>query len=94
MTSPQVEASGDVGACGCGATCGTPPVLAAPGPAPNAAGGTIFRIPTMDCAAEESEIRHALRDVAGVQRLAFRLGARELAVDALPGTLPGIEAAL
>ena len=48
----------------------------------------------MDCAAEESEIRHALRDVAGVQRLAFRLGARELAVDALPGALPGIEAAL
>ncbi len=48
----------------------------------------------MDCAAEESEIRHALRDVAGVRRLAFRLGARELAVDALPGALPGIEAAL
>ena len=53
-----------------------------------------WRIPNMDCAAEESEIRHALRDVAGVQRLAFRLGARELAVDALPGALPGIEAAL
>ena len=53
-----------------------------------------WRIPNMDCAAEESEIRHALRDVAGVQRLAFRLGARELAVDAFPGTLPGIEAAL
>ena len=53
-----------------------------------------WRIPNMDCAAEESEIRHALRDVPGVQRLAFRLGARELAVDALPGALPGIEAAL
>ena len=53
-----------------------------------------WRIPNMDCAAEESEIRHALRDEAGVQRLAFRLGARELAVDALPGALPGIEAAL
>ena len=53
-----------------------------------------WRIPNMDCAAEESEIRHALRDVAGVQRLAFRLGARELAVDALPGALPGIGAAL
>ena len=46
-----------------------------------------WRIPNMDCAAEESEIRHALRDVAGVQRLAFRLGARELRVDAAPGTL-------
>ena len=47
-----------------------------------------WRIPNMDCAAEESEIRHALRDVAGVQRLAFRLGARELRVDAAPGALP------
>ena len=53
-----------------------------------------WRIPNMDCAAEESEIRHALRDVAGVQRLAFRLGARELTVDALPGTLPLVEARL
>ena len=53
-----------------------------------------WRIPNMDCAAEESEIRHALRDVAGVQRLAFRLGARELAVDAVPGTLPQVEARL
>ncbi len=53
-----------------------------------------WRIPNMDCAAEESEIRHVLREVAGVQRLAFRLGARELAVDALPGALPAVEAAL
>ena len=49
-----------------------------------------WRIPNMDCAAEESEIRHALRDVAGVQRLAFRLGARELRVDAAPGALPEV----
>ena len=27
-----------------------------------------WRIPNMDCAAEESEIRHALRDVAGEDR--------------------------
>ena len=53
-----------------------------------------WRIPNMDCAAEESEIRHALRDVAGVQRLAFRLGTRELTVDALPGVLPEVEARL
>ena len=49
-----------------------------------------WRIPNMDCAAEESEIRHALRDVAGVQRLAFRLGARELRVDAAPSALPEV----
>ena len=53
-----------------------------------------WRIPNMDCAAEESEIRHALSDLAGVQRLAFRLGARELTVHALPGVLPQVEARL
>ncbi|QTD45588.1 heavy metal translocating P-type ATPase [Ottowia testudinis] len=53
-----------------------------------------WRIPNMDCAAEESEIRRALQDVAGVQRLAFRLGARELRVDAAPGTLPAVASRL
>ncbi len=88
MTSPQVEASADVGACGCGATCGMPPVSSAPGPAPNAAVGTVFRIPTMDCAAEESEIRHALDGVVGVQNLTFQLGARTLAIHAPATVLP------
>jgi copper chaperone CopZ len=64
------------------------PLLAAPGPAPNAAGGTIFRIPTMDCAAEESEIRHALAGVAGVQSLNFQLSARTLAIHAPAAVLP------
>ena len=50
-----------------------------------------WRIPNLDCAAEESEIRHALRGVAGIQRLAFRLGARELTVHAAPGLWPHIE---
>ena len=54
----------------------------------------VYRIPNMDCAAEEAEIRHALNTVAGLRGLRFRLGARELQVEALPGSLPEIEARL
>jgi Cd2+/Zn2+-exporting ATPase len=51
----------------------------------------VYRIPNMDCAAEESEIRHVLREVAGLRGLRFRLAARELHVEAAPGTLPEVE---
>ena len=54
----------------------------------------IYRIPNLDCAAEEAEIRHALRDIAGLRALRFRLGARELHVEAVPGSLAEIEASL
>lgn len=40
------------------------------------------RIPTMDCAAEESEIRRVLEPVAGIRSLSFQLGARTLAISA------------
>lgn len=53
-----------------------------------------WRIPNMDCAAEESEIRHALARVAGVRRLTFRLGARTLTVHAEQEALAHVEAAL
>ena len=53
-----------------------------------------WRIHDMDCAAEESEIRHALARVAGVRRLAFRLGARTLTVHAEQEALAHVEAAL
>ncbi len=46
-----------------------------------------WRIPNMDCTSEESAIRQALSDVAGVQRLAFRLSARELSVEGAPEVL-------
>jgi Cd2+/Zn2+-exporting ATPase len=42
----------------------------------------------MDCAAEESEIRHALDGVVGVQNLTFQLGARTLAIHAPATVLP------
>lgn len=42
----------------------------------------LFRIPDMDCAAEESAIRRALEPVAGITSLRFNLGNRTLAVTA------------
>ncbi len=49
------------------------------------------RIATMDCAAEESEIRRALEPVAGILALSFRLGARMLTITA---PQPAVDAAL
>jgi Cd2+/Zn2+-exporting ATPase len=56
--------------------------------------GAVFRIATMDCAAEESEIRHALASVSGLRGLRFQLGARTVAIDAAPSDLPQILAAI
>lgn len=57
---------------------------AAHAPVSNAAGaaGRIFRIATMDCSAEESDIRRALEPIAGIRSLGFQLGARTLRIDA------------
>ena len=46
--------------------------------------GVRFRIPSMDCASEESEIRRALNSVGGIRSLSFRLGERSLRIDAAP----------
>lgn len=53
-------------------------------PVSNGAGaaGRIFRIATMDCSAEESDIRRALEPIAGIRSLGFQLGARTLRIDA------------
>ncbi|PVY57431.1 heavy metal translocating P-type ATPase [Simplicispira sp. 110] len=50
--------------------------------------GTLFRIPTMDCSAEESEIRRALEPLEGIRSLGFQLGARTLKIDADDRALP------
>jgi Cd2+/Zn2+-exporting ATPase len=44
--------------------------------------GHSFRIATMDCAAEESDIRRALQAVPGIRGLRFELGQRRLSIDA------------
>ncbi|MBU0589195.1 MAG: cation-translocating P-type ATPase [Gammaproteobacteria bacterium] len=48
----------------------------------------VFRIPTMDCASEESEIRLALAGIPGVRGLRFQLTARTLHIDAPADVLP------
>src|SRR3546814_19885197 len=44
--------------------------------------GMAFHIATMDCAAEESEIRRALAPVPGLHGLSFQLGPRIVTIDA------------
>ncbi|MES2785740.1 MAG: heavy metal translocating P-type ATPase [Pseudomonadota bacterium] len=54
-----------------------------PGAAPvQSATSRTYRIATMDCSAEESEIRRALDGIDGVRSLGFQLGARQLRIDA------------
>ena len=55
-----------------------PDIPAAPVPA----GATRFRIPAMDCAVEEADIRRVLADVPGIRSLNFQLVARTLTIDA------------
>ena len=50
--------------------------------------GQFFRIATMDCSVEESEIRQALEPIAGIRSLGFQLSARTLRVDATPEAYP------
>ena len=91
MNPPKVETSGDIGACECATTCGTtPPAQIETGPGINGAGVAIYRIPTMDCASEESEIRRALAGVAGLRSLGFQLAARTLSIDAPGAVMPQV----
>lgn len=48
-------------------------------PRPSAS-GVIYRVPAMDCAAEEGDIRRAVTDVPGIAGLAFSPGTRTLTV--------------
>ena len=65
------------------ASCSDPPSLATQAAhAGEVDRGRTFRIATMDCAAEESEIRRALDGMDGVRGLRFQLGLRLLTLDA------------
>ncbi|MFT0546265.1 heavy metal translocating P-type ATPase [Allopusillimonas ginsengisoli] len=54
----------------------------------NRASGSAYRIATMDCSAEESEIRRALEPIDGIRSLNFQLSARTLVIDAPGDVLP------
>lgn len=57
-------------------------------PLPRDGSATAYRIATMDCSAEESEIRRALEGISGIRSLGFQLGARTLLIYAPAEVLP------
>lgn len=63
-------------------------------PAENVNSATAYRIATMDCSAEESEIRRALEPIAEIRSLSFQLGARTLLIDAPAEVIPLAVAAI
>ena len=69
------------------------PAAPASTPAPKSASHT-FRIATMDCASEESEIRRSLDPLPGIRGLGFVLIERTLRIDADAEALPDALAAL
>ena len=77
---------------GCGACAGerTPPKAAATLDADT----TRFRVATMDCAAEESEIRRALDAIAGIRHLRFDLGRHQLDLSGTPQVIDQAAAAM
>lgn len=85
MNTPKADTVNDGDSHGCDSSCGVSPVASvATGADINEPGAAVFRIPTMDCAAEESEIRRALAGVSGLRSLGFQLAARTLTINA-PG---------
>jgi Cd2+/Zn2+-exporting ATPase len=54
----------------------------------------LWQIQAMDCASEENEIRHALRDVVGIAELRFQLASRSLEIRADAKALAEAEAIL
>jgi Cd2+/Zn2+-exporting ATPase len=70
------------------ASCCSAPAPAAAIPVALGAGGQLFRIATMDCSAEESDIRRALEPIAGIRSLGFQLGARTLRIEASESAYP------
>ena len=63
--------------CTAGKTCAAPPAAS-----PAVDGRPRYRVPTMDCSAEESEIRQAVKDIPGIKSLNFQLRERTLTIDA------------
>ncbi|MDZ5460665.1 heavy metal translocating P-type ATPase [Azohydromonas lata] len=82
-------------ACGCGSAGAAAPVVTlqrrprgTPAELPPPPGATLLRIPDMDCAVEEADIRRALAGVAGIRALRFQLTARTLAISAPAEVMP------
>ncbi|MDE1999034.1 MAG: heavy metal translocating P-type ATPase, partial [Burkholderiales bacterium] len=80
--SENKACSANIG-CAC-STADSVPMTVAPAVDASDAAWVMFRIPTMDCAVEEGEIRRALEAVSGIKGLRFQLQARTLAIQAPP----------
>lgn len=87
MSQPHTEECNVSNSCGCGSSCGAKSGIQAQS-ASEPEGVPVFRIPAMDCAAEEGEIRHALAQLPGLRGLSFQLEARTLAIDAPAESIP------
>ena len=87
MSHPHADEPTASHSCGCGSACGAESIALVPSK-PEPQGIPVFRIPTMDCASEEGEIRHALAKLSGLRSLSFQLGARTLAIDAPAESIP------
>ena len=88
MNTKEVDVAGAAGSHADKDHCCDSGTSPAPDQIAAAGSGTAFRIDTMDCAAEESEIRRALAPVSGVRGLSFQLGARTVTIDAPEPVMP------
>lgn len=70
------------GSCCAADACKTTTHTSAAPPAAAPPGSLLLRIPQMDCAVEESQIRRALEPFKQIRRLGFDLPARTLAIEA------------
>lgn len=88
MKLPQTLEQDTASCCACNSACSATPASTPVEAEQSSSAGAVFRIPTMDCASEEGEIRHALADIAGVRSLGFQLSARTLRIDAPAEVMP------
>ena len=93
MDLSNAAAKADAPASTCG-SCAHDSVPVAPPPAAVGEGTTRFHISTMDCAAEESEIRRAVDPIPGIGHLRFDLGRRLLDLSGTPQAIAQAEAAM
>ena len=82
LHTPTSAAAAGKPAEACGTCHGAAPAAATPKGADSTAGLARFRVPTMDCANEESEIRRATRHLTAVRAMTFQLGQRTMTIDA------------
>lgn len=83
---PEISASPNVDSCCSAGVSSSATAETAVASSPGQ--GKVFRIATMDCSAEEAEIRRALEPLDGIRSLGFQLGARTLKIDAAETTYP------